>query len=78
MDLKTLTAALGDHVRDSVVITEAEPVERPGPRIVWVNDAFTRKTGYTFDEAVGQTPRFLQGDDADREALNAIRTALDA
>jgi len=78
MDLKTLTAALGDHVRDSVVITEAEPVERPGPRIVWVNDAFTRKTGYTFDEAVGQTPRFIQGDDADREALNAIRTALDA
>lgn len=78
MDLKTLTAALGDHVRDSVVITEARPLDQPGPRIVWVNEAFTRATGYTFDEAVGRTPRFLQGEDVDRAALDAIRAALEA
>jgi PAS domain S-box-containing protein len=31
--------------------------------IKWVNPAFTRLTGYTLDEAVGQNPRFLRSDE---------------
>ncbi len=31
---------------DAVLITEAEPIDLPGPRIIYVNDAFTRMTGY--------------------------------
>ncbi|MEQ8432951.1 MAG: response regulator [Oceanicaulis sp.] len=78
MDLKTLVATLGDHVLDSVLITEAEPVDLPGPRIVWVNEAFTRTTGYTLDEVIGKTPRILQGEDVDQEGLANIRAALKA
>lgn len=32
--------------------------------ILYVNDAFTENTGYTFDEVKGKNPRILQGDDA--------------
>ncbi|MGX6646409.1 response regulator [Maricaulaceae bacterium MS644] len=78
MDLKTLVATLGDHVLDSVLITEAEPVDLPGPRIVWVNEAFTRTTGYTLDDVIGKTPRILQGADVNREALATISAALKA
>src|SRR6202040_335916 len=49
------------RIKDEVVITEAEPLDTPGPRIVFVNEAFTQLTGYTPQEAIGQTPRFLQG-----------------
>ena len=76
MNLSDVTGRLGDHVRDAVVITEAEPIDLPGPRIVWVNPAFTQMTGYTAEEAIGQTPRLLQGNDTDPEVRRRIRDAL--
>ncbi|MBI4816393.1 MAG: PAS domain S-box protein [Deltaproteobacteria bacterium] len=48
-----LTAAL-EAAANGVVITD-----RAG-QIQWVNDAFTRLTGYAFEEAVGRTPRVLK------------------
>jgi len=65
------------HANDSVLITEAEPVDQPGPRIVYANAAFTRTTGYTAEEVLGQTPRLLQGPRSDRKALDRIRHALE-
>ncbi|MFB2923556.1 MULTISPECIES: PAS domain S-box protein [Aerosakkonema] len=61
---------------DAVVITEAEPIDEPSPRIVYVNPAFTRMTGYTLEEVLGKTPRILQGEETDRMALDRIRAAL--
>lgn len=61
---------------DAVLITEAEPIDAPGPRIIYVNPAFTRMSGYTLEEACGQTPRILQGEKTDRASLDRIRTAL--
>ncbi|MFB2894483.1 PAS domain S-box protein [Aerosakkonemataceae cyanobacterium BLCC-F50] len=61
---------------DAVVITEAEPIDEPGPRIVYVNPAFTRMTGYTTEEVLGKTPRILQGEKTDRTVLAQVRTAL--
>lgn len=55
------------NTADAVVITEAEPLSEPGPRIVYVNEAFTHMTGYQIDEVLGKTPRMLQGPDSDRE-----------
>jgi PAS domain S-box-containing protein len=64
------------NANDAVVITEAEPVEPPGPRIIYVNDAFTRMMGYSAEEVTGKTPRILQGPNTDLEVLKEIRTAL--
>jgi PAS domain S-box-containing protein len=64
------------NANDAIVITEAEPVELPGPKIIYVNEAFTRMMGYEQDEVVGKTPRILQGANTDWDILKQIRTAL--
>jgi len=61
---------------DAVLITEAELMDEPGPRIFYVNPAFTRMTGYTLEEVLGKTPRILQGEKTDRASLDRIRRAL--
>ncbi len=64
------------RLNDIVLITEAGPVDAPGPRIVFVNDAFERQTGYSRAEVLGQTPRLLQGQRTQRVELDRIRLAL--
>jgi len=64
-------------IQDVVIITEARPLDLPGPRIVYVNEAFEQLTGYRSDEALGQTPRILQGPKTQRAALDRIRAALE-
>ena len=63
-------------LNDVVIITEAEPIDKPGPRIVFVNDAYERVTGYSRAEALGQSPRVLQGPKTQRSELDRIRQAL--
>lgn len=73
--LRLLEACVA-HLNDIVLITEPAPLAEPGPRIVFVNDAFTRQTGYTREEALGRSPRFLQGPATDRFALGRMHAAL--
>jgi PAS domain S-box-containing protein len=66
------------RLNDIVLITDAEPLDAPGPRIVFVNDAFERRTGYTRAEVMGKSPRILQGPLTDRQELTRIGNALRA
>ena len=66
------------RINDIVMITEAEPIDPPGPRIVYVNEAFERHTGYTRAEVMGKSPSLLQGPKTSRSELDRIRTALEA
>lgn len=65
-----------DRLHDVVVITEAEPIDKPGPRILYVNAAFERLTGYARQEVIGQTPRILQGPGTDPGDRNRLRESL--
>ncbi|TKB95981.1 PAS domain S-box protein [Pedobacter cryophilus] len=64
------------YTNDAVLITEAEPFDAPGPRILYVNEAFTKMTGYLPEDVIGKTPRMLQGPKSDREELNRLSDAL--
>jgi PAS domain S-box-containing protein len=75
-DRLTLLDACVSNLNDIVLVTEAEPIDEPGPRIVFVNEAFERLTGYTSAETLGRSPRFLQGEKTDRRVLKEIRDAL--
>ncbi len=75
--LRLLQTAI-DRINDVVLITEAEPIDNPGPRIVYVNEAFERITGYSADEVLDRSPRLLQGPDSEREPLDRIRVALES
>jgi PAS domain S-box-containing protein len=72
--LRLLDAAV-QAMRESVLITDAG-MDSQGPRIVFVNPAFTAKTGYTEEEALGKTPKILQGPKTDRAVLDRLRTNL--
>lgn len=63
------------HDYDSILITDLN-LEKPGPKIVYVNDGFTRMTGYSKEEAIGNTPRMLQGEKTDRKILNRLKERL--
>jgi diguanylate cyclase (GGDEF)-like protein/PAS domain S-box-containing protein len=65
------------RLNDLVIITEAGPFSAPGPRIVFVNEAFERRTGYTPEEVLGRTPRLLQGPATQRVELDRIRAAME-
>jgi PAS domain S-box-containing protein len=76
--LRLLESAV-EHANDVVLITEAEPLDAPdGPRVVYVNPAFSKMTGYAPEDIVGKTPRLLQGGDTDRAKLDRVRAALEA
>jgi PAS domain S-box-containing protein len=84
-DASTGTRAVEDvlsGLRDRAVLatdvsfTISDPA-RPDNLLVWVNPAFTRITGYSFEEATGRNCRFLQGPATDRDTVRAMREALD-
>jgi PAS domain S-box-containing protein len=64
------------HVRDAVIVTTAEPVDPPGPVIVYANDAALRQTGYRAAELLGRSPRIFQGPLTDRDALLCFHQAM--
>ncbi len=63
------------QAKESILITDAQ-LDLPGPRIIFVNPAFTQMTGYAAEEVLGKTPRILQGPRTDRNVLRRLRENL--
>lgn len=66
-----------ENTTAAFLITENR-LERPGPRVTYVNPAFTEMTGYAKEDIVGRTPRILQGPKTDRALLDRLRRQLEA
>jgi PAS domain S-box-containing protein len=64
------------NLDEMVIISEAEPIDEPGPRIVMVSEAVERFTGYDAAELVGRSPRIFQGPLTDRAELDRLRAAM--
>jgi PAS domain S-box-containing protein len=64
-----------EQAKDSIVITDAA-LTLAGPTILFVNPAFTKMTGYTAEEAKGQTSLILQGPNTDKTVLSQLRHYL--
>ncbi len=60
------------HASDSIILTDAER------RILWVNDAFTRATGYQATDAIGRTPsQLLDGPNTDARVIQEMNRHKD-
>lgn len=59
--LLTLLAGLLDCVQDALLVTLGEPLDSPGPLIIYANDTLLRESGYQRHELLGRSPRVLQG-----------------
>ncbi|WP_084684901.1 PAS domain S-box protein [Methylohalobius crimeensis] len=72
-----LLAAAVSHLGEGVLIT-TDDLDWPDPTIVFVNEAMCRISGFHRDELLGRTPRMLQGEDTDHEAIARIKAELQA
>lgn len=58
------------EIFEAIVITDINQ------KIIWVNEGFTEMTGYSKNEALNRTPRFLQGPKSCIETKDRIRKKL--
>jgi diguanylate cyclase (GGDEF)-like protein/PAS domain S-box-containing protein len=59
----------------NIGITISDPSQNNNP-LLYVNNAFTKMTGYTFEEAVGKNCRYLQKEDTSEKTKEIIRKSL--
>ncbi len=76
VDRLQLLESVITNTNDSVIITEAEQLDHTGPRIVYVNNAFTKITGYSSEEVIGKTPGIFRGPLSDEKSLQRLRDAI--
>ncbi len=66
-----------ENLNDMVLVTDANLDAPDGPRITFLNPAFSRFMGYSSEDVLGRTPRMFQGPETDRAERSRIRAALE-
>lgn len=74
--LKLLSAAI-TQANDAVIITETPRRIYAIPKIVYVNPAFSKMTGYSYDEVVGKPPTIFIGKNAMVEQQTILSKATE-
>ncbi len=82
VELEDVTGAAEAAVRDRAVIAAGlsftiSDATQPDNPLVFINPAFERATGYSWEEVRGRNCRFLQGPDTDPSAVQEIRDAIE-
>ncbi|MDR7210393.1 PAS domain-containing sensor histidine kinase [Flavobacterium piscis] len=62
--------------KDSIVITEANSVDGQIPKIVYVNPAFSKMSGYSSEEVLGKSPNIFKGPKSNATELKKLLNAI--
>lgn len=65
-------AMVARRTTNAVIITDENRI------IQWVNDGFTRITGYTAEEVIGKTPDIFRAPNTESEAIDEMRVCVNA
>jgi two-component system, OmpR family, sensor kinase len=65
-----------ENLRRGIMVTDVALQAPHGPRILYVNLAWLKMTGYDRDDLRNQTPRILQGKHTDRAVLRLLKQKL--
>jgi PAS domain S-box-containing protein len=73
--LKLLESVI-THTNDAVMITDIGKTELGSNKIIYVNEALSKMTGYSNEEIIGKTPKILQGPLSDENELKRLSEAM--
>ncbi|WP_299262569.1 PAS domain-containing protein [Halorientalis sp.] len=85
MDYGEITAEVGDtrvfaqildRFPECVMITAGPEHDKPEEEILFVNKHFEQMTGYGKEEALGETPKMLQGEETSEQVMNKLTENL--
>lgn len=65
-----------ENLHRGIMVTNVDLAGPTGPRILYVNRAWMKMTGYDRAEIGGKTPRILQGKYTDRNLLRTLKAKL--
>lgn len=65
-----------DNLNDMVVVTKSRKEDPLNSRIIFVNKAFEKFTGYQAEEVIGRKPTFLHGPKTSQDVLNRINEKI--
>jgi PAS domain S-box-containing protein len=64
------------NTKDMVMIAESDPADVTGLKILYVNNAFTKLTGYSATDVVGRSPVILRGFSPRRNDFSRLSNAI--
>ena len=76
MQLKFDWLIVLENLQRGIMVTDVTLEGPAGPRIIYVNRAWLKMTGYGRDELAGKTPRMLQGKHTDRAVVGSLKQKL--
>jgi PAS domain S-box-containing protein len=76
MQLKFDWLIVLENLRRGIMVTDVTLECPVGPRIIYVNSAWLKMTGYDREELRGKTPRILQGKHTDHAVVGLLKHKL--